>query len=126
MSRADVGGRMARLLIFDADGANMTLLVAATSRHGSRVEQVHSWTEATPLSLPNADALGRSLRDRLAGWRLSGLPLLVGVGRDRIVLKEIKYPAVPAHEEPAVVRFQAVKEFTEAADELVIDYHPRE
>jgi len=117
---------MARVLIFDADGANMTLVVAVTSRSGARVEQVHSWTEATPLSLPNADALGRNLRDRLAGWKLSGLPLLVGVGRDRVTLKEIKYPAVPAHEEPAVVRFQAVKELTEAADELVIDYHPRD
>jgi hypothetical protein len=31
---------------------------------------------------------------------------------------------VPAHEEPAVVRFQAVKELTGAADEAVIDYTP--
>src|SRR5262249_53914706 len=30
----------------------------------------------------------------------------------------------PAHEEPAVVRFQAVKELTEAADDVAIDYAP--
>lgn len=116
---------MARVLILDADGVNITLVVATTSRSGARIEQVQTWTEGTPLDLAHADALGRNLRDRLAAWKLSGLPLVVGVGRDRVVLKEIKYPAVPAHEEPAVVRFQAIKEFTEAADELVIDYHPR-
>src|SRR5205085_2930240 len=42
------------------------------------------------------------------------------------VLKEVKFPAVPMNEEPAVVRFQAVKELTEAADEVVIDYQSRE
>ena len=31
---------------------------------------------------------------------------------------------VPAHEEPAIVRFQAVKELSDAADDVVLDYAP--
>src|SRR5205807_561704 len=42
------------------------------------------------------------------------------------ILKEVRYPAVPAHEEPGVVRFQAVKELTDPADEVIIDYQAAE
>src|SRR5205807_8726763 len=47
-----------------------------------------------------------------------------GVGRDRVILKESRYPQVTPAEEPAVVRFQAVKELTEPAEEVVLDYTP--
>src|SRR5262249_55112771 len=49
-------------------------------------------------------------------------PVLFGIGRDRVILKELRYPPVPDVEEPNVVRFQAMKELTEAPDEVVIDY----
>src|SRR5205807_4705038 len=41
-----------------------------------------------------------------------------------VILKEISYPSVPAHEEPAVVQFQVSKELSDAPDEVVIDYAP--
>ena len=44
------------------------------------------------------------------------------LGRDRVILKDLRFPAVPAGEEAAVVRFQAVKELTDAAEDVVIDY----
>ena len=50
--------------------------------------------------------------------------MLASIGRDRIILKDIRFPAVPPTEEPAVVRFQAVKELSEAAEDVVIDYVP--
>src|SRR5262245_5544275 len=39
-----------------------------------------------------------------------------------MIVKEIRFPSVPEAEEPAVVRFQAVKELTEAAEDVIIDY----
>src|SRR5207248_8068529 len=42
--------------------------------------------------------------------------------RDRVILKDVRYPPVPPHEEPAVVQFQVSKELTDAADEVVLDY----
>lgn len=116
---------MARLLILDYDGPNATLVVGSSGRAGFQVEQVRTWTESQPIALTSADAMGRALRERLSAWKLLGRPLIVGVGRERVVLKEIKYPAVPDHEEPGIVRFQALKELTDAAEELVIDYQPR-
>ena len=46
------------------------------------------------------------------------------VGRERVVIKELRYPPVPASEEPALVRFQAAKELSELPDDVVIDYAP--
>ena len=51
-------------------------------------------------------------------------PVLACVGRDRVILREVRYPAVAAGEEPAVIRFQVMKELTDSADEVIIDYAP--
>ena len=40
-----------------------------------------------------------------------------------MILKDIKIPKVSAGEEPAVVRFQASKDMTEAPDAVVLDYY---
>src|SRR5215213_7808239 len=49
-------------------------------------------------------------------------PVLACIGRDRVIVKEVRFPAVPDTEEPAIVRFQAVKELNDPPDEVVIDY----
>src|SRR5439155_25968725 len=71
-----------------------------------------------------AAALGRLLRERLKDAGIQAAPVLACIGRDRVILKEIRYPSVPPHEEPAVVQFQVSKELTDAADEVVMDYTP--
>ncbi len=117
---------MARFLILDSDGPHLSLIAATVGRAGLTVEQIRYWTAEMPVTPASAESLGRKLRDDLAAWKIAPAPLVIGVGRDRVILKEVKYPAVPANEEPAIVRFQAVKELTEAAEDVVIDYQPRD
>ena len=50
--------------------------------------------------------------------------MLACVSRDRVIFKEVHYPSVPEHEEPAVVQFQVSKELTDALEDVVIDYAP--
>ncbi|MFL5328030.1 MAG: type IV pilus biogenesis protein PilM [Gemmataceae bacterium] len=116
---------MPRVLILDIEGSHVMLLPATTGRGGLQVEAVRSWDDDKLLTLTTAEAQGKALRDRLNGFGIAPAPLVIGIGRERLVLKEIKYPAVPTHEEPAVVRFQALKELTDAGDDIVIDYQPR-
>jgi hypothetical protein len=115
---------MAKFLLIDGDGTEFVVAAANLGRGGTTVGAVHAWSADQPLTPASAESLGRALRERLAEWKFAG-PLVVVVGRDRLVLKEIRHPAVPAHEEPAIVRFQAMKELTDAGDDVVIDYQPR-
>lgn len=115
---------MARLFVLDWDGATATLAAATTGRGAAKVDRLETWTEEGYLTVANAEAAGKALRERLAGLKLGAAPLLVGVPRDRVVVKEIKFPPVAPHEEPGIVRFQALKELTDA-DDSIIDYQPR-
>jgi hypothetical protein len=118
---------VAKYLAIDIDPQG--LFVAAGSARGGavRVERALAWAdEGGPplLSARTAQAIGEQLRERLKEAGIAPAPVLVAVGRDRVILKELRYPAVPPAEEPALVRFQAMKELTESPDEVVLDYAP--
>src|SRR5262249_43999278 len=107
------------------------IFVVAGSTRGSqaKVEQALSWTDADgeappPFSSETAKRIGEQLRDKLRAAGIAPAPVLVSIGRGRVILKELRYPAVPPTEEPAVVRFQAMKELSDAPDDVIIDYTP--
>ncbi len=78
------------------------------------------------LTLETAKEIGEQLRDRLASNDIPASKVLIGIGRDRVILKEVRYPPVPPEQEPSVVQFQVAKDLTESPDEVVIDYIPIE
>ncbi|MCS7046947.1 MAG: hypothetical protein NZO58_11370 [Gemmataceae bacterium] len=115
---------MARWLAIDWDHDQWRVAMVVAARQRLAVEKTIEVPLAEPLTPANGEALGRKLRDELKAAGVAPAPLLACVGRDRVVIKELRYPPVPAAEEPALVRFQAAKELSEQADDVVLDYAP--
>jgi Tfp pilus assembly PilM family ATPase len=115
---------MPRFLALDGDTSRIQLLSASLKGDTVRLEKSLVWDEDQPISKANASAVGERLRAKLKEAGIAPAPLLVCLGRDRVIVKEIKIPPVPLHEEPAIVRFQALKELTESGDDSVLDYVP--
>lgn len=121
---------MSKFIAIDLDGQGI-FAVAGTARGGSaKVDQAVAWTGAEadggppPFNPETARRIGEQLRERLRAAGFGSAPVLVSVPRDRVVLKELKYPAVPPADEPNVVRFQAIKELSDAPEDVVLDYVP--
>lgn len=113
---------MARFLALDWDHQQLHLVAAVVSGGAVRIQRVESWNQTSTPNLGQAEELGRWLRDRLKEKGIAPAPVLACVGRDRVILKDLRYPDVPPSEEANVIRFQAVKELTEPVDEVIIDY----
>ena len=119
---------MSTYIAIDLDSQGLCAVVGA-SRGPARLTHALTWTadDADPppaLAADTAEALGKKLRDKLRGAGAPPAPVLVAVGRERVILKELKYPPVPPTEEPALVRFQAMKEMSESPEDVVLDYAP--
>jgi Tfp pilus assembly protein PilN len=114
---------MARFLALDADTLRLQVLAASVKGSAVRLEKTAAWDEDQPLSPATASDAGKRFRETIKAAGIGPAPLLVCLGRDRVIFKEIKIPVVPPHEEPNVVKFQAQKEFTESGD-VVLDYTP--
>jgi Type IV pilus assembly protein PilM len=121
---------VSKFISIDLEPQGLFAVAGAVSRGTAKVEKAIAWagteTEGGPpaLTVDSAKQIGEQLKERLRSAGVSHAPVVVTVGRDRIVLKEVRYPAVPLHEEPNIVRFQALKELSDAPDDVVLDYVP--
>lgn len=121
--------RGVKYLAIDIDPEGL-LVVSGTAGSGSvRVEHALSWLPGDehgppPFTADTAKAIGEQLRDRVKAAGISAGPVLVAIGREKVILKEVRHPPVEAGDEPALVRFQALKEIAESPDEVLLDYVP--
>lgn len=113
---------MPRFLALDWDAQHLHLVSGDTGRKGVRVDRAVSWALPQELRPAVAETLGRQLRDVLKRQGIAPAPVLASVGRERVILKEVRFPTVAAADEPALVRFQATKDLTDAPDDVILDY----
>lgn len=115
---------MPRFLAIDVDANGLFVASANLHKGAVAIEQVASRPSPPPLTTETAAELGRAIRELLSQSGIKAAPVLLCVGRDRVIPKEVRHPPTPPADEPAVVRFQAMKELSEAGDEVVLDYSP--
>lgn len=115
---------MARYLGLDWDQNQLHLVAVTAGRGGVRIERAAALEQELTLKPAQAEEAGHRLRDLLKEAKIAAAPVIACMGRERFVLKELRYPKVSAAEEATLVRFQASKELSEPADTVVIDYTP--
>ncbi len=116
---------MASLLTIDWDQQQLHLLAVRTQRKGMQAEWAADWDMGEDLTARSGEAIGKRLREFLKAERIAAPTVIVAVGREKVILKEIRYPAVSASEEQAIVRFQATKDVTDPPDSLEVDHVQR-
>lgn len=113
-----------RLLALNWDSDRCSVLAAEVAKSTVQIERALVWNEREPTTPAQAEELGKKLRDFLKSSGVATAPLAICIGRERLLLKEVRYPTVSREEEPAIVRFQAAKEILDNPEEVVLDYAP--
>lgn len=114
---------MSRFIALDAEQGQLYVASVIIKGTAVKFEKAISIAGIGALTPANAGDIGRRVKEALKEAGIAPAPVVASVGRERVVLKEIKYPAnVATADEPALVRFQVSKELAEGGDNVVIDY----
>jgi hypothetical protein len=111
-----------RVLGLDWDHGRLRLVEASVQGGKVSVQHAHSWPETVTPNPVQAEEAGARLRERMKEAGIGAAPVLACLGRDRVIVRDIRYPDVPPEEVPDIIRFQAAKELTFPADETIIDF----
>jgi Tfp pilus assembly PilM family ATPase len=115
---------LARIIALDWDSREFHLVEATVGRSKVQVHRAIHWREEEAFAPASAEAFGQRLRERLKSAGIAPSPLVVGLGRERLVMKEVRFPDVGQEIEASIVRNQIVKELTEAPEDVFFDYAP--
>jgi hypothetical protein len=116
---------MPRFLAIDFDSSGVFIASANTGGGGIAFDSAAALTDGIPaLTVQNAAELGLKIKALMQEAKIPPAPVLACLPRDRIVVKDVKYPPGPVEQEPALVRFQSQKDLTDSPDDLLMDYAP--
>jgi hypothetical protein len=116
---------LSRILAIDVDSNGLTLASGTLRKGAPTVDRAVAQTEESLALTPeHAVTVGKTIKGLLKQSGIAAAPVVLLVGRDRIFLKDVRHPPVPGSEEPAVVRFQAVKELSDNPEDMALDYLP--
>ncbi len=77
---------------------------------------------AFTVTLPEGTDVAATLKTALESYNLSKLDTFVAIGRASIELRQLTLPHVPLNELPDLVRFQAMRQFTNIGDDWPLDF----
>ena len=119
---------MSRFLALDPDAHGLFVLAGTLTKAGPQVEHALSLPlgsdDARPLTPAGMAALGTRLKDLLKQAGVAAAPVLLVLGRDRVIFKDVNFPPSSPADEPAIVRGQAGRDLVEAAGDVLMDYVP--
>ncbi len=107
-------GSEARLVLASGRGGQMVVEQAFAVEMRSRIDD----REKSEVDI------GARLVSALGARGIGRVDTLVAIGRTNIELRQLSLPPAPDEELPDLVRFQAMREFNELADDWLLDYVP--
>jgi Tfp pilus assembly PilM family ATPase len=113
---------MAKWLAIDVEQGRWRLAEANVGRGTLSVERLEEWVPPEDPIRTNAESLGAKLKDFLREKNLAAQSVVLTFGREKVFLKELRYPVLPPADEAGLVRFQATKDLPDSSDPPVVDY----
>lgn len=112
---------MSRKVYIDWDNGRLSILglTARKGLVGCKVLTIE--TEGSPNPVM-AEEQAEQLKAFLKDFAVPGARLVVSLPRDRLIARQITIPRVGPAEEPAMVRFQVMRDLNESPDEVKLDY----
>jgi len=117
---------MPRLLALEWDAREARVVVARSRGKDVAVEHAFA-VELDPRDPGQTFAdtnVGERISAALAARNIGRCETLVAVGRANIELRQLTLPACPAEEQPEMVRFQALRQFTGIGEDWPLDFVP--